>query len=187
MSLALTSPPSVEPISLSDAKAHLKIDTTDDDALITRLIAAARARAEWHTGRALITQSWTLWLDGWPPTGAIEIPLPPLQSVVSVATYARDDSASVMSASLYTVDIASAPARLARKIGTAPLTNLRAINGIAIAFTAGYGDSADDVPPLLKQAILTLIAFLYENRGEAPAELPPDALAQLEPFRILKI
>jgi uncharacterized phiE125 gp8 family phage protein len=187
MSLSLTSPPAVEPISLSDAKAHLKIDTTDDDALVIRLIAAARARAEWHTGRAMITQAWTLWLDCWPLAGTIELPLPPLQSVVSVTTYAPNDAATVMSPTLYTVDTASAPARLALKPGAAPPVNLRAINGIAIAFTAGYGDGADAVPPLLKQAILSLLAFLYENRGEAPAELPPDTLALLAPFRILKI
>jgi uncharacterized phiE125 gp8 family phage protein len=187
MPLSLTTPPAVEPVSLADAKAHLKIDTTDDDALIARVIAAARARAEWHTGRALVTQSWTLWLDCWPLAGTIEIPLPPLQSVTAVTTYARDDSAAVLSAALYTVDAASAPARLALKPGAAPPTDLRAINGIGIAFTAGYGDSADDVPALLTQAILSLVAFLYENRGEAPAELPPDALAQLEPFRILKL
>ena len=91
MPLTLTTPPAVEPVTLAEAKAHLKIDTTDDDALITALIPAARARAEWHTGRALVTQGWTLWLDAWPDI--IAIPLPPLQAVASVTVYARDDSA----------------------------------------------------------------------------------------------
>ncbi len=187
MPLTLTTPPALEPVALADAKAHLKIDTSDEDALVTAMITAARARAEWHTGRALITQGWTLHLDAWPVFGTIEIPLPPLQSVVSVTTYARDDSATVMSPLLYTVDAASAPARLALKTGVPPPAGLRRVNGLAIAFTAGYGDAASDVPALLKQAILELVAFLYENRGEAPAELPPAALALLAPFRVMKL
>ncbi len=187
MPLTLTTPPSIEPLTLAEAKAHLKIDTSDDDALIIALIVAARARAEWHTGRALITQGWTLHLDCWPASGGIEIPLPPLQSVASVTTYARDDSGAVMSTSLYAVDTASAPARLALKPGVPPPTNLRALNAIAVAFTAGYGDAESDVPLLLKEAILELIAFLYENRGEAPAELPLAALALLAPFRVFKL
>jgi len=185
--LTLTTPPSIEPVSLADAKAHLKIDTSDDDALITAMITAARARAEWHTGRALITQAWTLHLDRWPDSGTIEIPLPPLQSVASVTSYARDDSATVLSSSLYTVDTASAPARLALKLGVPPPTNLRGVNALAIAFTAGYGDAASAVPQMLKEAILELVAFLYENRGEAPAELPLGALALLAPYRVMKL
>ena len=183
MSLQLTTPPSLEPVTLAQAKAHLKVDTSDDDALITALISAARARAEWHTGRALIAQGWTLWLDAWPDV--IAIPLPPLQSVTSVTTYARDDSAHVLDASTYTVDTASN--RLALKDACAPPTNLRRLNAIAVAFTAGYGSAATDVPALLREAILELIAFLYENRGEAPAELPLDCLALLAPYRILKL
>jgi uncharacterized phiE125 gp8 family phage protein len=68
-----------------------------------------------------------------------------------------------------------------------PPIDLRAINAVAIAFTAGYGDAGDDVPAGYRQAILELIAFLYENRGEAPAELPLDVLALLAPFRLFHL
>ncbi|MEI9995697.1 MAG: head-tail connector protein [Rhizomicrobium sp.] len=184
MPLSLTAPPAQEPVTLARAKAHLKVDTADDDALIGALITAARARAEWHTGRALVTQGWTLHLDAWPCSGIVEIPLPPLQGVSAVTLYARDDTPSVLDLARYTVDAASAPARLA--LTAAPPAGLRPLNGIAIAFTAGYGD-ADAVPALLQEAILALVTFLYENRGEAPAELPPACLALLAPFRVLKL
>jgi uncharacterized phiE125 gp8 family phage protein len=187
MSLQLVSPPTVEPVTLEDAKLHLKVDTPDDDALITRLIAAARARAEWHAGRALNTQSWILWLDCWPSCGIFEIPLPPLQSVTSVTVYAPDDSPTVLDPATYQVDAASAPARLTPKSSQPAPVNLRAINSIAVAFTAGYGDDATDVPAGLRAAILELIAFLYEHRGEAPAELPLDVLALLAPFRVFHL
>jgi uncharacterized phiE125 gp8 family phage protein len=187
MSLQLITPPALEPVTLADAKAHLKIDTSDDDALIARLIAAARARAEWHLGRALITQGWRQWLDQWPCNGVIEIPLPPLQSVASVTVYALDDSASVLDPATYQVDAASAPARLTLRSSVSPPINLRAINAVALEFTAGYGDSASNVPAPLVEALLELVAFLYEHRGEAPAELPLDCLALLAPFRILHL
>jgi len=184
MPLTLNTPPATEPITLAEAKLHLKVDTADDDTLITRLIAAARARAEWHTGRAFITQSWTLHLDAWPSGGVVELPLPPLQSVASIVTTARDDTTTTLDPSLYTVDTASA--RIALNENTAPPTNLRAINAIAIAFTAGYGD-ASTVPPDIKQAILALTAQMYANRGELADELPAQALALLAPYRVLKI
>ena len=186
MPLTLNTPPAAEPVTLAEAKLHLKVDTADDDALITRLIAAARARAEWHTGRAFVTQTWTLHLDTWPCDGVIELPLPPLQAVASIVTTARDGSTTTLDPSRYTVDIASAPARIALAANTAPPTNLRRINAIAITFTAGYGD-ATEVPASIKEAILDLTGQMYANRGELPEELPLDALALLAPYRILKL
>jgi uncharacterized phiE125 gp8 family phage protein len=202
MPLELVTPPAIEPVALSDAKLHLKVDTTDDDALITSLITAARARAEWHTGRAFITQSWILWLDAWPGASAdgnlppalsatppvpISIPLPPLASVASITTYAMDDSATVMSTSQYQVDTASNPARVALKVGCTPPVNLRSMNAIAIAFTAGYGANASDVPDAIKRAILMIVADLYANRGDAAVETSVAALATLAPYRILNL
>ena len=185
MPLELITPPALEPVTLADARAHLKVDVSDDDALIARLIAAARARAEWHTGRALITQSWRLWLDTWPCSGVIELPLPPLQSVASVTAYAPDDTTTVLDPATYQVDAASSPARLTLRATVSPPTDLRALNAVAIEFTAGYGDNASDVPPPIVEAILELVAFAYENRGEAPAELPLDCLALLAPYRVI--
>ncbi|MBL6853133.1 MAG: phage head-tail connector protein [Alphaproteobacteria bacterium] len=186
MPLTLNTPPAAEPVTLAEAKLHLRVDTTDDDTLITRLIAATRARAEWHTGRAFVTQGWTLHLDAWPLDGVIELPLPPLQSVTSIVTTARDDTTTTLDPGLTIVDTASAPARIALAENTAPPTNLRAINGIAVTFTAGYGD-ASTVPAPIKEAILDLTAAMYTNRGDLPEELPFDALALLAPYRILKI
>ena len=134
MSLQLISPPAIEPVTLDEAKAHLKVDTTDDDTLITSLIAAARIRAEWLTRRAFITQSWMLWRDRW-PCHRFEIPLPPLQNLTSITTYALDDTATVLDPALYRVDAAAVPARVAWTETTVPPTNLRNLNALAIAFT----------------------------------------------------
>ena len=186
MSLTLVTSPAAEPVSLADAKAHLKVDGTDDELLIASLIVAARARAEWHTGRAFVTQSWTLWLDAWPASGIVEIPLPPLQSVTQVARYALDDTRSIVDPSVYQVDAASAPARLAGKVDFAPPTNLRAVNAVEIAFTAGYG-AASTVPQPVKQAILQIVADLYTNRGDEADIVSSVAQALLAPYRVFKL
>ncbi len=183
MPLTLTSPPALEPVTLAEAKAHLKLDTTDDDALVNTLITAARARAEWHTGRALVTQGWTLWLDSW--SQPLTIPLPPLQTVTALTLYARDGTARAADPATYSVDRAGN--RIVFTEPCTPPTDLRSFNAVAVDFVAGYGDAATDVPAPLREAILELIAFLYENRGEAPADLPLDGLALLAPYRNLKL
>jgi len=186
MTIVLTAPPAIEPVTLDAAKAHLKVDTSDDDTLITDMIAAARARAELIISRAFITQHWTLSLDTWPDDGVIAIPFPPLQSVASVTAYAPDDTGAVLDASTYQVDTASAPARLALKPNASPPVNLRRINAIEIAYIAGYGDTADAVPELIREAILEIVADLYANRGDSD-ETPLAAMALLAPYRVLNI
>src|SRR5580765_8015305 len=103
MSLSLFAAPAAEPLTLSEVKAHLRIDTTDEDAYLTTLITVARMRCEGATRRALITQTWDWVIDRWPtwegyhggqtfepaytslPAGGfVWLPKPPLQSVAFV-------------------------------------------------------------------------------------------------------
>ena len=180
MSLQLNTPPAVEPVTLDQAKAWLRVESgNDEDALITALIPAARARAEWNTGRAFVTQGWTLWLDDVPPV--IDIPLPPLQAVTSVTLYGRDGSATVLNTSAYVVDLPGS-----RVLLKSVPQNLRSLNAIAIAFSAGYGASGN-VPGAIGQAILQIVSALYEHRGGDTVPTPDNALALLAPFRIIKL
>lgn len=71
MTLTRIAGPAVEPITLSEAKAHLRVTDTVEDALISNLIKAAREEVEQATGLALITQEWRLYLDSWPPSGLV--------------------------------------------------------------------------------------------------------------------
>lgn len=185
MSLQLITAPAAEPVALADAKAHLKVDTTDDDALITSLVTAARIRAEWFTRRAFVTQSWVQWRDAWPRDG-FEIPLPPLQSLTSITTYDLNDAATVLDSALYRVDAAAVPARVAWAETTVPQTNLRNLAALAIAFTAGYGDAGTDVPEPIRRAIAMIVADLYTHRGD-DAPTPQAALALLEPYRLMGV
>jgi len=183
MSLQLITPPAAEPVSLADAKAHLKIDTADEDALIQTLITAARARAEWHTGRAFVTQSWVLRLDDWPRDGVAEIPLPPLAGVTQVAVTSPDGIRTVLDPAVYRVDTASAPGRL---VFAAAPPSLRQTDAVEIAFNAGYGDSAA-VPGAVKQAVLEIVADLYTHRGDEAGTVGLAGQALLSPYRIFRL
>ncbi len=90
MRLKLITAPAAEPITLAKAKNHLKVDSNDENALITALITAARQLGERETKRAFITQTWKLYLDESP--SEIEIPKPPLQSVESIKTISAVES-----------------------------------------------------------------------------------------------
>ena len=85
-SILLTAP-AVEPLTLAEAKAYLRVETPDDDDLIAALIAGARIHVEAETRRALITQSWRLSRDAWPPDGRLSVLPAPLQTLTAVRVY----------------------------------------------------------------------------------------------------
>ena len=82
MRLKLKAAPAIEPITLDEAKLHLRVDSADDNALISALITTARQLAERETKRAFITQTLQMYLDSAP--AEIEIPRSPLQSVEAI-------------------------------------------------------------------------------------------------------
>ena len=188
MGLELITPPASEPVSLAEAKAHLRVDHDDEDAAIARFARAAREWAERYTGRAFIAQSWRLWRDAWPDCVplALSIPKPPLMAITSVTAYDRSGAATALSSDAYIVDGAAVPGRIVLKDTAVLPVNLREANAIAVGFQAGYGANASDVPAAIRAAVLTLIAHLYEARGES-AVPPPDAVAQLAPFRVMML
>ena len=110
MTVVLTTAPAVEPISLAEAKAHLRIDASDEDALLTALITAARMFVEGTLGVALITQGWSYFLDFWPSAGCITLPILPAQAVSAVKVHDGVGGVVTLDAASYTVDALSEPA-----------------------------------------------------------------------------
>jgi len=138
--------------------------TSAEDTLLTALITTAREYCEGFQNRAYITQTWQLWLDGWPSGDCIRIPLPPLQSVASIKYYDIADTEAVITASDYFVDDKSEPGRIILAYGrTWPTITLRPANAVCVEFIAGYRDVVE-VPQRVKQAILLLVGHWYENR-----------------------
>lgn len=168
MNLSLATAPSVEPISTANAKAHLRVDTSDDDTLIDALVKAAREQAENFTRRALITQTWDMVLDGWPAGTAMPIPLPPLQSVTHVKYKDQDGSESTFSSGDYIVDTAVEPGRIVLGYNKSwPSGTLYPASPISVRFVAGYGDAATDVPESIIQAMKLMVGLWYEHREDA--------------------
>jgi uncharacterized phiE125 gp8 family phage protein len=149
---------------------HLRLDGAAEDELLSGLIRAAREEVERATGLALIEQSWRLVLDCFPRSGRVTIPLHPVREILSVTLYGSEGEASLLDPACYEADTLSRPARLHF---TAPPAPLRAMNGIEIDFSAGFGEAGTDVPDLLRRAMLLLVAHWYEFRaGLGPSDQP---------------
>jgi uncharacterized phiE125 gp8 family phage protein len=191
MALVLTDAPETEPVTLADAKAHLRIDADDEDALIAQLITAARMFIERMLGQALVTQSWSYFLDYWPRGGCIALPLAPVQAVDAVKVHDAAGGAVTLETSAYAVDTLSVPARLVLR-GATPSSTTRELNAFEVAFTAGYGDEAEDVPAPIAQALLLLVAHWFERREPvvldgAPQEVPGTVAGLLLPYRRVRL
>lgn len=172
--------PSFLPVTQGEAKLHARIDEDADNALVDSLIATATELAETYTRRAIMQQAWKQYLDAWPECGYHEFPLAPLVSVTHVKTYDDADAATTFSAAYYQVDAISKPGRLTvRTTGNWP-TPTRKMNGIEIQFVCGYATDPANVPAKIKTGILAMIAFLYENRGDAAAMIPDHVYALLD-------
>lgn len=162
MTAFMIAPPAVEPVTLAEARAHLRVSADAEDGLIGRLVTAARAEVERLTRRALVHQDWRLALDAWPPGRVVHFPLAPVASVILVTVYDANGMPQPLAADAWTLDRAGEPPRLKAAPG-AP-AGLAGLNGIEIDFRAGYGADAEAVPAPLRQAILLLVAHWFERR-----------------------
>jgi uncharacterized phiE125 gp8 family phage protein len=187
MSGLLLTGPALEPISLAEAKAFLRIEHDDDDDVLTALISGARIYVETQTRRALITQSWRLTRDAWPETGRIAVRPGPLQSLEAVRVYDGGAEPIELDAAGFSPDVAGSELVFAPWAMPAP----GRAAGIELDVTVGYGDAAIDVPEPLRQAIRLLLGHWYENRGVvAPgttSALPLTVSALLAPYRMVSL
>lgn len=170
MSFVLVTAPTVEPLTLQEAKDHLRVDHEDDDALIDALITAARQQAEIFCRRSLLTQTWDLFLDCFPDDDELCLPRPPLQSVAFIKYLDLNGVQQTFASSNYRVDTASTPGQVTLAYGAYWPSYQEIENSIQVRFVAGYGDFASAVPRPIAQALLLMIGGWYEDRssGQAP-------------------
>ena len=190
MSSILLAGPAVEPMTIAEAKAFLRVVHDDDDDVIAALIAGARVHVEAQTRRALITQSWRLVRDTWPDNGRVAVLPAPLRELTAARVYRLDGTVQTLDVAAFTADTASAPGVLA--YSGAPLEPGRIAAGIELDVGVGYGDAAADVPADLRQAIRILVAHWYENRGlialgTGIAVLPVTVAALIAPYRVVSL
>lgn len=193
MSKILVTPPAVPLITLNEAKLHEKIDEDEDDILIQNQIEAATRMAEEFTRRAFITQSWEYRTSRISPI--IEIPRPRLQEIendgVLVFTDWNDND-TIIEADRYFLDTVAEPGRLIFKPGLLPTLPIGTAWGffgypagyLTFTFKAGYGDAPADVPWQIKEAVLQIFGFLYENREGQPMAYGSMCHELLFPFQV---
>lgn len=188
MSSILLSAPAVEPLSLAEAKAFLRVEHADDDDVIAALISASRIHIEAQTRRALVTQDWRIILDAWPVDGRLPIRPAPLRTLTAVRVYDAGGVAHAVEPESFVLDTGGSELAYAPWALAAPG---RLAAGIELDVAVGYGDAGTDVPEPLRQAIRLLLAHWYENRGLAAVGtvtiLPSTVAALIAPYRMLAL
>lgn len=185
--------PSSEPYTLDEVKQYLKIDEDIQDpaesSYINSLITGAREYCEDHQNRAYMTQTWEYTLDKFNST-EIELPRPPLQSVISIKYKDYTGDEKIIQESDYIVDSDSYIGKVVPAYGKSwPSFIPYPVNAIRIRFICGYGDAAA-VPQKIKQAVLFLISHWYENRlpvGKLDKETEFTVTALLSQDRVIPV
>lgn len=157
--------PAVEPVTIAEAKEHLRLETSDDDAYVDSLITAARVYTEGAIGRRLNNQTWQLILPAFPGRDHITLPGTPLVSVTSVAYLDADGNSQTLSSSTdYEVDTSSRRGRVILRVNKDWPSTYGRWNDVTVTYVCGYGATATAVPEPLRQAIKLLVAQMYEHR-----------------------
>ncbi|MCI1001818.1 phage head-tail connector protein [Ochrobactrum sp. C6C9] len=188
MTMFLVTPPAVEPVTIEDARTFLRISTQSEDTILERLIKTARELVEAETGLALIDQTWRLRVDRWPRSGRLALFKYPVSAVTEVVAYRADGTAISFAPEEFELQLGRRPQRLYM----APYPDAPTFCGIEVDFVAGFGATADTVPEVLKQAILSLVAHLYESRagvdaGSAAVSFPPMVNQMVDGWRRISL
>ena len=164
MTLSTVTPPAEAPLTLAEAKAHLVVDFTDDDDLITAQIDAARHLAEIRTNRQLVAATYDYKIQRF--STIIRLPKPPLVSVTSVKYLDTDGVEQTLDSAVYDVEIASVPGVITLAYNQSWPSVRSEIEPITIRFITGYADAAS-VPEGIKRWMLLQIGSMYNHREDA--------------------
>lgn len=183
-SLKRVTSPAVEPVTLAEAKAHLRVDDTNSDTEITAMIRAAREWVETYLDRSLVHTQWRATYDTFP--WEFELPRPPMASsgtttAVAVTYTLETGSTATLDATTYRVDRDDTPGVIRTVYsGTWP-GHLADANAVTVTWWGGYGADGTSVPQAVRSAMLMLIAHFYETRG---ATVSTGAVPQDVPFGV---
>jgi uncharacterized phiE125 gp8 family phage protein len=163
-----------EPVTRTEAKLWLRLDEHEvsEDLLIDSLIKRARERFETVTNRSCLIQEFDQWCDEALDDCPVSLMKAPLVSVTSITGFQTsedtDTGGTAMSTSGYYVDTATEFGRVSPLSSFTFPTATREINATRIRFTAGYSTSTTGVPESVKTEVKSLVARLYEHRGDEP-------------------
>ena len=203
-----------EPISLADAKLHLRVDGTAEDGLIGSMITSARASCERRMQRSILAQSWVLtqssfrhpWVDqhehlhnslifniGWyrarchGSPDSIVLPNPPIRAVTSVTYLDTSQQRVTLDPAAYRLAVIGETLAMLRPVGVPWPRTAREPDAVVVTYEAGWDDPSQFPAPVISWIKLRLGA-LYENREEFAAGQPIPELGfadgLLDPYSI---
>lgn len=190
MAIKVITPPLIEPITLGEAKHHLRVDGTDDDLLISSLIKQAREYCEDFQNRKYITQTLELVLDSFPRGDAIVFHnCSPVQRVESIKFYDVSRQEYLFDESNYIADLDGYVNRVVLNSGKHwPTIELQSVNAVRVRLVAGYGDTPDKVPETVKWAMILQMKLLYDDyRPEEKTKLEEARNALLSMNRVIPV
>jgi len=181
---AITTPPASVAYVLADVKAWLRVNHADDDSAITAMADTATRYIQDHIGRQLVNATYTWKLDAFAkqnrpkdsdfwfnpyPIGKrggqiIHFPVLPVSAITSIQYVDTAGNTQTLSGSDYVFDATNGRLKPSATLGSWPQTSTDVFNAVTIVFVAGYGAAAANVPLRIKQALMALVAFWYENR-----------------------
>ncbi|MGB3390760.1 MAG: head-tail connector protein, partial [Pseudaminobacter sp.] len=172
------------PVSLSEAKAHLRVDHDDQDDLITAQIKAATAWLDGYAGilgRALITQTWRQDFAGF--ADRLTLPVSPVIAVVSVSYFDAGNVQQTLDTGVYDLFADARGAYVTLRPGQSWPASFRRTDAVSVTFTAGY-DAAADVPEPIRQAILLIVQRLFDGADtEIDSAIERTVHALIAPYR----
>lgn len=195
MAYKITVPATVEPLTLIEARTHLRIEPFGsppehpDDTYIQTCITTAREFCEQYLERALAAQTIQMALDNF-PAQSIELPLAPTVAVSSIVYVDTDDVQQTVQTTVYALDDFLEPNWIVLKAGQRWPDSNQSVNNVKVTMTVGYDPAL--VPMPIKAAMLLIVGNLYENRQQDVLgntrisfnSLPLGVYNLLQPYRL---
>lgn len=175
------------PIGLSEVKVHLRLDHAYEDEYLRSLIQAACGFVEEFLGRSLLTQTWRLIWEKpkpYPPhlsvletdTCAVHLPYPPLRAILSVNRLMPTGEKKPVRRH-----------RLELNHQVPQLVFADVPEPVEIDFETGYGDRPVDIPAMIRQALLMVVADFYEHRDSSTVSRNSVIRELLETYRVMRV
>jgi len=178
---------STYPVSLTEAKSHLKVDTTADDTYITSIIKAATQLSEEYTNRFFIDTVIEQTCSDFEQLQTL------FKSKVSAVTHVKyydsNNSLQTLDTAVYDEQLDYEPSQIQLADGKSFPSITKRNDAVVAKYTVGYGSAASDVPEIIKQAILLTIANFYQNRnsvviGRIATKLPMNVKWLLDTYKV---
>lgn len=157
-----------EIITLGDVKNYVRIDSDDDNAIITNMITQARIWCENYISRDIVPKNRTYYMDS--TSGLFDLPFAPVATIESVTVEGEAATYTEYGLDDLSIELDGGPS-----------------NNVKITYTtAGLNNG------LIKQALLQMVSNLYDNRadfeiGKAVNEIPTNVKSILSGYKTMFI